>query len=376
MKYLIDAHNTVSAGTINVTKNFIEGLFNCEDENDYYIVLPRLPEFDKFNSLRKSNIHLISIPQYSGLLQLVSRILYQSVTFPIFAFFIRPKSILIFGNYALLPWKNKVVMMQQLYLIDDSLYHRAKFKIRTIEGIVRLLFRFTLISTSKVIVQRNLLKKCLSAKYNIKNGNVIVLPSPVSDVLTHAERSDRVSEILPEKMILFVSRYYKHKNHKFIIKISEKYSKELREKNMRFYVTLDPSLSKEVAELIGIIKEKKLDDLIKNISEVPQDKLIVYYRKATVLFFPSNAESFGLPIVEAMACGLPVIVPDLEYAHEICEDAGIYYREDDADDAYKRLVEICENKELWDYYSKKSLEQYKKFPTVEEWVKDIIAVIR
>lgn len=368
MKYLIDAHNTISAGTINVTKNFIEGLLKCGDENLYYIVLPKLPEFDRFRGLNKTNIHLLYIPQFRGLFQLTSRIFYQIIIFPVFALFIRPKSILILGNYSLMPWREKVVLMQQLYLIDDTLYKGSDLKVRIIEGVVRLLFRLTLMSTSKIIVQRNRSKKQFSAKYK-GNVSVTVLPSPVSDIISHAEHGRQRPS---EKIILYVSRYYKHKNHEFIIKIAERYSKELREENIRFYITLDPALGKEVEDLISTITEGKLDDIVNNIFEVPQEELIKYYNRAIVLFFPSKAESFGLPIVEAMASGLPVVVPDLEYAYDICGEAGIYYKEDDVDDAYRHLIEICEDEALWKQYSEKSLEQYKKFPTVEKWIEEIL----
>jgi glycosyltransferase involved in cell wall biosynthesis len=67
------------------------------------------------------------------------------------------------------------------------------------------------------------------------------------------------------------------------------------------------------------------------------------YRRAHALILPSEREGFGLPIIEAMACGTPVVVSDLEVLREVGADAASYCRLDDLDswiDAVDRAARV------------------------------------
>jgi glycosyltransferase involved in cell wall biosynthesis len=59
------------------------------------------------------------------------------------------------------------------------------------------------------------------------------------------------------------------------------------------------------------------------------DVLISYYQRAACLLFPSLYESSGLPPIEAMACGCPVIVSDIPALRERCGDAAVYCNPED-----------------------------------------------
>jgi glycosyltransferase involved in cell wall biosynthesis len=61
------------------------------------------------------------------------------------------------------------------------------------------------------------------------------------------------------------------------------------------------------------------------------------YKKADALIFPSVVESYGLPLVEAMVMGIPVIAADLPYARVLCGDEGIYFNPESPES----LVEAC-----------------------------------
>lgn len=56
---------------------------------------------------------------------------------------------------------------------------------------------------------------------------------------------------------------------------------------------------------------------------IPEEELIDYYNRAMALYYPSVFEGFGLPIVEAMACGTPVVTSDTGAMAEVSDDGGI-----------------------------------------------------
>jgi glycosyltransferase involved in cell wall biosynthesis len=85
------------------------------------------------------------------------------------------------------------------------------------------------------------------------------------------------------------------------------------------------------------------------------------YHSADVFVFPSYLESFGHPLVEAMACGLPVVAADTAINREICDSAAEYFDVFSADslaDTLERLVSVPQWRRV---YSEKSIERARRF---------------
>jgi glycosyltransferase involved in cell wall biosynthesis len=73
-----------------------------------------------------------------------------------------------------------------------------------------------------------------------------------------------------------------------------------------------------------LVRELNLDGLILELPFLDRNVLAAVYRKSTVLLQTSDAEGFGLPVVEAMACGTPVVASDLPVLREVGGDAAVY----------------------------------------------------
>ena len=69
---------------------------------------------------------------------------------------------------------------------------------------------------------------------------------------------------------------------------------------------------------------------VKHLGRVNDDDLAYLYRRALCLVFPSKTEGFGLPVLEAMALGCPVISSDAASLPEVCGEAALYASPDDA----------------------------------------------
>jgi glycosyltransferase involved in cell wall biosynthesis len=82
--------------------------------------------------------------------------------------------------------------------------------------------------------------------------------------------------------------------------------------------------------------------LVRELADLDVQELATTYRDATVLVFPSADEGFGLPVVEALAVGLPVVLSDIPVLREVAGKFGHYISGSDAADYARAVVEICE----------------------------------
>lgn len=94
---------------------------------------------------------------------------------------------------------------------------------------------------------------------------------------------------------------------------------------------------------------------------IPYDQLPLFYSSAKVLLYPSSYEGFGLPILEAMACGTPVITSNVSSMPETGGSAAIYVDPNNLDDIKEKLDRVWNDIDLRDDLAKKGFVQAKKF---------------
>lgn len=106
---------------------------------------------------------------------------------------------------------------------------------------------------------------------------------------------------------------------------------------------------------------------------VPIDDLVEIYNLAQALLMPSFDEGFGLPVLEAIKSGCPVITSDRGSLAEVAGDAAIYVDPDDPESISKAIGQILVSKSLKNELVDKGLEQAKNF-SIEKMMKDTISV--
>lgn len=373
MKIVINSYNTLSAGTSNITRCMLNWLEKRDLADRIYLFIPQLDIFEKFHS--GENLKIIKLPVFSGPLKYAFRILYDFFVFPFATLILNADSSIIMANYCPIKVKGKkIVLMRHSFLVDESIYCAANFGTRIVDTLRRFLFQLTLRSADDVLVQSSYMKDLLLEKYKMQKHNVHVRPNPITVVAnlsaSHSEQTERPTE----KIVLYVSRFYPHKNHSFLLDLADRHKGVMREENIKIYITVDPNLGSFAKAFLRIILSRQLDDIIINIGEVANEALAAYYEKACCFFFPSKSETFGNPLVEAMSFGLPIVAPDLGYARAVCEDAALYYAAEDPQDAFGKLYDLCNNKHLWKLHSERSFVQAQKFPTIQEWVESLLAI--
>ena len=79
---------------------------------------------------------------------------------------------------------------------------------------------------------------------------------------------------------------------------------------------------------------------VRNMGRLTPSACLQAYQESDALFFPSLLESYGLPLVEAMTQGLPIVCSDLPYARWLCEDQAIYFDPIRPDSAWQAIREL------------------------------------
>ena len=90
-------------------------------------------------------------------------------------------------------------------------------------------------------------------------------------------------------------------------------------------------------------------------------ELVNYYRRALCFVFPSEYEGFGIPILESMAYGCPILLTNNSSFPEIAGYAGIYFELNNATDLRDKLSSLMSNDEMRHHYKQKGIKQASKF---------------
>lgn len=108
-------------------------------------------------------------------------------------------------------------------------------------------------------------------------------------------------------------------------------------------------------------QELGVSEQVSFIGFVPEEDLVALYNLAEVFLYPSLYEGFGLPILEAMACGTPVVTSRAGSIPEVAGDAVLWVDPYSVESISLGMIELVTNKQLAQYLRAAGLEQAKRF---------------
>lgn len=175
----------------------------------------------------------------------------------------------------------------------------------------------------------------------------VVVPLFVDTNHFYPRKSDKREEILKmfkhlkvEKVVMYIGRIAPYKGLQYLVEAMNKV-----DKNIGLVIIGNGPVRKRIENLI---KNVKLTDRVVLLDHVPYSELPSYYSAADVFVLPSitRGEAFGLVVVEAMACGTPVITTELGTGtsyHNINGETGLVVPPRDSGALATAIREICEN---------------------------------
>jgi glycosyltransferase involved in cell wall biosynthesis len=201
--------------------------------------------------------------------------------------------------------------------------------------------------TAAVFVQTEVMASRLRRAYPFA-GEISVAGSTLSgslrSVADEASPPEALAPYSERFKLLSVAHYYPHKGVERIIDAFRRFPDELAD--VVVFLTLDSRQHPRVPGVLRSIEELGLSDRIVNLGEVHHDEIGKYYLHCDALLKPSTLESFGMTYIEAMAWGLPILTSDMDFAHEACGDAALYFDPLDPRAMRDAIVELRDNPTL------------------------------
>jgi glycosyltransferase involved in cell wall biosynthesis len=161
---------------------------------------------------------------------------------------------------------------------------------------------------------------------------------------------------LPEHFILFVGSIEPRKNLISLLKAYLLLPEYIKRDFKLLLVGLKGWKNVEILELLN-----KLKGNAEYLGFVDNEELAGLYRKASCFVYPSLYEGFGLPPLEAMACGCPVVTSDVASLPEVCGDAAYYINPYNVESIAEGIHKVLTDRNLRQNLIERGLERSKLF---------------
>ncbi len=192
----------------------------------------------------------------------------------------------------------------------------------------RMFYRRSARSAARVLTDSEFSAGEIVAAYQIPRERIIVAPLGVSD---HFAAVDRPNQVLPAGVttpfLLHVGDLHERRNLPVVVHAM---FEAQRRPGMPPLSLVLAGVDRGVGDrLRGYAREAGTPDAVVCLGSVTDSQLLTLYRGAAALVYPSRYEGFGLPVLEAMACGTPVIASRAASIPEVLGEAGILLDPDD-----------------------------------------------
>lgn len=181
---------------------------------------------------------------------------------------------------------------------------------------------------------------------------------PVYNGVSEDYKPAVVQPLNREPTILYVGRMDPYKNLPVLV---EAFAAMLEEEHMFCRMIIIGPEDERYPEARESARAFGVENRIQWLGYVDQEELHRHYQQADVLVLPSRYEGFGLTVLEAMACGTPVICSSTSSLPEVAGDAGWLIDPDDAEGLAEAMRTVLTDKQTAQAMSRKGLIQVKRF---------------
>ncbi len=251
-------------------------------------------------------------------------------------------------------FRREVVTVFDIFPITSESYASPDFRKRFSALLLEAVGR-----AARVITASHATEQLLISRAQVPPEKIRVIPlgvDPPAVVLSPEERRRERSRILSGdgEMVLSVGAMETRKNILNMIKAL----KRLPGKYQLVLSGRDGYGSEAIHEFI---RTESMVDRVKLLGYVDDARLALAYHAASVLLFPSWEEGFGIPVLEAMASGVPVVTSNVSSMPEVGGEAALYVNPQDPADIAQKVCRAVEDSALRASLVQKGLARAKEF---------------
>ena len=248
-----------------------------------------------------------------------------------------------FANTAPLFYKNQIVTIHDLAFLRYPNWFSKKFYIY-----YRFLIPKIVKNGKKIITVSNFSKKEIISLLGIDEKKIEIIYNGISSNFNYNPK------IYKKNYILAVSSLDPRKNFKNLILSFGK----INLKNYKLVIVGSENKVFSNTEIKNLMKKIQNVEFTGYVSD---KKLVKLYQEAKIFVYPSLYEGFGIPPLEAMASGTPVISSNVASLPEVCGDAAYYVNPYDVNDIAKGIETVLKDKKLQKELIQKGLERIKLY---------------
>ena len=193
-----------------------------------------------------------------------------------------------------------------------------------------------------VITISNYMKKAICNRYELPSERVTVAPPAIDPSIFYPRSEPEIDSVrkkfaLPESYLLFVGTIEPRKNLTNLIAAHGQLDKAVQSTYPLVVVGgkgwLDSEIDKQLARCENVLRLGFVED----------EELAKIYSGATLFIYPSRYEGFGIPPLEALACGAPSIVSNATAIPEVVGNAALQVSPDSVDEIRSSIINLLKN---------------------------------
>lgn len=229
-------------------------------------------------------------------------------------------------------------------------------------------------NAKRVLTISNSSKDDIIKEYKLPEEKVVVTHLGIKDAVSFEPNIYSMNKLqakydLSDNFILFVGTLQPRKN---IARLIEAFSRIKDDKDLDLVIVGRKGWLYE--EILAAPREFGVEERVKFLENVEDEELPYFYKNALMFVLPSLYEGFGLPVLEAMRAGCPVITSNVSSLPEAGGDACLYVDPENVDDITEKMKELIKDDKLRKKLVEKGHEQVKKF-NWEKTAKETLAVL-
>lgn len=221
--------------------------------------------------------------------------------------------------------------------------------------------------SKKIIVPSNFVKREIVENFKIKPDKIVVTYEAAEEEYQTSKKQSSGD------YILYVGNAYPHKNLNTLLDALKILSTNY--KLSRTSLTIVSPRSVFTERLESEVEKRCLKNKVKVIGYQEPAKLAQIFTSARAYIFPSLSEGFGIPGLNAMAAGVPVIASKIPTLREIYQDAAVYFNPKDSKDIAQTIITVLNSSKKRQELIERGQKQAKKYSWLE-MAKQTLSVYR